>query len=259
MEYLICKNSEGELVGFAPASDNPKIPDTADPCRVFTAEIASSITLNADANDVYWLYEVCFSDFSSVFVTAFDFSDALVTALLRCGEGLAPFYVYEYDLFELRESGKSGVTIYEFDTKPSALLSVLNDKNRDLVAHAIAFANGCTEEELRGAESDYIEKALGVAGKTGTELSTDEILSACSYVWNNYILFESTDASAEVRRLHARHSAEADPVALLMWTFVFEQWAHYDCHLPYTLYRLLLDGGFDGCIDGFIAERGILE
>lgn len=258
MEYLICKNSQGELLCFAPVSDNPKIPEAADPCRVFTAEVLASTTLNADAREVYWLYEVCFSDFSSAFVTAFDFSDALVTALLHGGGGLIPFYIYEYDLFELRESGKSGVTSYEFDTKPSALLSVLNEKNRDLVAHAIAFANGNTEGGLLKAEREYIEKILGAADKTGLELTADEILSVCSYVWNNYILFESTDASEEVRRLHARHSAEADPVALLMWTFVFEQWAHYDCHLPYTLYRLLLNGGFDGCIDGLCAEREIL-
>lgn len=259
MEYLISKNSDGELLGFDPVDSNPKIPETADPCRVFTAEVVSADVLNADAREVYWLYEVCFSDFSSVFVTAFQFSDALVTALLYIEKRAIPFYIHEYDLFELREDGKSAITSYKLDDSLNSLFELLNLKNRDLVAHAIACNFGYTEDELKRLEADNIAKALGVSGRLGLDLTTDEILRACSYIWNNYILLEATDASMEVRRLHARHSADTDATSLLTWTFVFEEWAHYDCHLPYTLRRLLLDGGLDVYLDALHNERKILE
>ncbi len=258
MEYLIAKTCEGELVCFSPASDNPEIPETADPCRVFSTEVIPATVLNADAADVYWLYEVCFSDFTSVCVIAFDFSDALVTALLHRDLREVPLFIYEYDLFDLKERGKSAVTTYKIDDRLNRLLSVLNEENRDLVAHVIPYVNGVSEQALKRSEMEYVESKGGV-GKTGLDLSADEIRKLCSYIWSNHILFEATGADTSVYSLHRKQEKPDDPLSALLWTYIFEQWAHYDCRLPYTLYRLLIDGGFDGLLDGFHAQREILE
>ena len=259
MSYLISKNEIGELIGFASIDDAQEISKPPTPCQVFVADVIPSATLNADAREVYWLYEVCFSGGESVFVTAFDYSDALVTAVLSKGCSTAPISVNEYDLYELEKLGNGSLITYTLDERITPVLDRLSVENRDLIARVLPYVLEYSEDELRESESDYILRALGVAGKIGLDLSADEVRKVCSYIWNNYLLFEATGALMNVRRLHGRFGDTSDTRLALLWTYIFEQWAHYDCHLPYTLYRLLIEGGFDDLLVTLSENRNILE
>ncbi len=259
MKYLISKNTNGELIGFVPMNDGAKISESPTSCQVFTADVIPATTLNFDADEVYWLYEVVFSDSESLYVTAFEYSDALVSALLFKETHRIPIAINEYDLYDLKKDGKSGVTTYNFDERIAPVIERLTPENRDLIARLISYADACGEEELRNSEMDYILRVLGVSGKTGLDLSAEEVRKVCSYIWNNYLLFEATGALMNIRRLHGHFAGTSDTRLALLWTYIFEQWAHYDCHLPYTLYRLVLEGGFDDLLADFWTHRAVLE
>ena len=266
MKYIVSKNAYGELIRFSPI--DPDCADSelpgcgilknAEPYTDISVDLLSSCTLNADSDDVYWLYEVCFTDVT-LYVTAFDYSDAMVRALLYRGDNSHPTSINEYDVFEMMEEGNGSVHTYVFDDRIQPLLSRLTEANRDFVAHAILYVDGMTEDDLRHFESDHIERTLKKSNCTALDLTADEVRDSCSYIWNNHIIFESTGALLSVIRLHGKHKDETDPMLALIWTYVFEKWAHYDCRLSYTLYRLILDGELDKRLDGFLAEREILE
>lgn len=261
MKYLITKNSYGDLVGFLPFNDGDCLPEPREYFTDFVADVLPAVTLNADAAEVYWLYEVSFGEGDTLFATAFDYSDALVTAMLHRGVTHPPIFVREFDIYDALEEGSSPATTRTFEHSGelmTTLLVHLNGRNRDFVAHAIAYIDGLDEESIIEYESQHIKSTIHISGKTALDLTADEIRESCKYIWYNYMLFEATDASMSVQRLMDRHGKESDPILALIWTYVFEQWAHYDCHMPYTLYRLIVDGVLDGYLDGFLAEREIL-
>ena len=262
MKYLITKNSYGDLVGFVPFGNGDTLPEPREHFTDFVADVLPATTLNVDAAEVYWLYEVSFDEGDAIFVTAFDYSDAIVTAALSLGERKLPVAVYEYDLYEMREEGSTPCITHEFAESGDPtrrLISCLTDANRDFVAHCLMYVDGLDEEGIREYEGLHIKNRLGTVGKTGLDLSAAEIREVCQYIWNNHLLFEATCPPMSVRHLFGRHEKETDPTLALLWTYAFEQWAHYDCHLAYTLYRLIVDGVLDAHIDGFLSEREILE
>ena len=261
MKYLITKNSYGDLVGFVPFEDGDMLPAQREYFTEFVADVLPAATLNVDAVEVYWLYEVLFDGGDAVFVTAFDYFDAIVTAALSLGERRLPVAVYEYDLYEMREEGSTPCITHEFaeSGEPTRrLISCLTDANRDFVAHCLMYIDGLDEESILEYESQHIKSTIHISGKTALDLTADEIRRVCHYIWNNHMLLESTCPSLTLYRLLDRHARESDPILALIWTYVFEQWAHYDCHMPYTLYRLIVDGVLDGYLGGFLAEREIL-
>ena len=261
MKYLITKNSYGDLVGFLPFNDGDCLPEPREYFTDFVADVLTAVTLNADAAEVYWLYEVSFGEGDTLFVTAFDYSDAVVTAMLHRGVTHPPLFVREYDVYAIGKGDPTPAATYSFADASEPILQMLarlTDDNRDFVAHAVTYADGLDADTLRSFEEEYIRNSLGVMGKTATCLSADEIRRVCHYIWNNHMLLESTCPSLTLYRLLDRHGKESDPILALIWTYVFEQWAHYDCHMPYTLYRLIVDGVLDGYLDGFLAEREIL-
>ncbi|MBR5449035.1 MAG: hypothetical protein IKV43_03515 [Clostridia bacterium] len=262
MKYLITKNSYGDLVGFVPFADGNILPAQREYFTDFVADVLPAATLNVDAAEVYWLYEVLFDGGDAVFVTAFDYSDAIVTAALSLGERRLPVAVREYDLYEMREEGSTPCIIHEFaeSGEPTRrLISCLTDANRDFVAHCLMYIDGLDEESIREYESQHIKSTIHISGKTALDLTAAEIREVCQYIWNNHLLFEATCPPMSVRHLFGRHEKETDPTLALLWTYAFEQWAHYDCHLAYTLYRLIVDGVLDAHVDGFLSEREILE
>ena len=258
MKYLIIKDAQGYLIRFAKESEETKIPEMTPPCQVILAEVLEQITLNYDKSEDTYLSEVCFSDGSRYFVHAFSWSDALVTAALFSGKRQMPTTIFEYDLYRVKNDGISLPATHIFDEELNPLIARLTEGNCDLVAHCLEYVAGIDEDVLRSDETDSIRRILGVDGKTGLDLSAEEIKRVCSYIWNNYLLFEATGALLPIFRLHGKHSGDTNIVSLLLWTYIFEQWAHYDCQLSYTLYRLLLDGGFDRHLPEFLLERDIL-
>ena len=262
MKYLITKNAYGDLVGFLPFNDGDDLPAPREYFTDFVADVIPSVTLNADAAEVQSLYEICFGEGDTLFVTAFDYSDALVTAMLHRGVTHPPLFVRQFCIYDALEEGSSTPTTRTFEHSGQSLttlLAHLNWRNRDFVALAIPYADGIEEGKLIEYERSHIKCTLHAARKTALDLTADEIRESCKYIWYNYMLIETTDASISVQRLMDRHEKESDPTLALIWTYVFEQWAHYDCHMPYTLYRLIVDGVLDGYLGGFLAEREILE
>ena len=264
MKYLITKNSYGDLVGFVSFADGDTLPAQREHFTDFVADVLSATPLNCDSRQeesVNWLYEVCFPDMSVVYVAAFNWSNAMVTALLHRGENTVPLYIREYDLYDVAEEGSSRFTNYQFDNSCEGflpLVAALRKENQDLVAHCLIYADGVSIDTMKHYETGHIEAVHHLSGKLATDLTAGQIYECAKYIWHSYLFIESTDMHLEDMRLQDRHKEETDPRRALFWTYIFEQWGHYDCHMPYTLYRMVVEGWMDDYLAEFKAEREIL-
>jgi len=259
MISYVSKNGEGKLVGFY-----PEIPENNTPCQIIEARLIPSSVLSYDENEgePFWLYEISFADGVTLWVNSFDMPNAVVSAMLAHGTDL-PRVILEYDLFELRSEGVASPVAHTLDGAALEVLASLTFDNRDLVAHSLNYVNGYTAEELVAEEQQRIELSLRVNGierknTLATELTADEIRKVCSHVWHSYIFFESTDASLDVHNLMADHAKSTDPLEALFWSYVFELWGHYDCVLPYSIYRAITEGLLDRYLPDLDASRSCL-
>ena len=252
MQYKITKNDNGALVGFSPVSTLEPTP-----CQVICADVLPSVTLCYYGTELDWLHELRFADGDVLWVRALSFNDAVVTALLHRNSPIPPESILEYDLYELSQKGISEPVRFSISGAALDILPHLNTDNRDLVSQALYYINGATVEELIEWEKQRIRNTIHLEQRLATELNADEVRRVSSYIWSNYILFESTDASMNIRRLHSSISRSDDALACLFWTYVFELWARYDCHMPYSLYRSIIDGTFEPFLSELHAHREI--
>lgn len=265
MTHYIARDEGDNLLHFGTEE-----PVCATPCQIIRTEPIASIVLNCDYDDPFWLYEVTFPDGRADWIPAFDFQDAVVSAMLAHADedgfpsAFIPTAINEYDLYDLRRDGKVAPVRITVSGAGVDVLNHLRFDNRDLVAHALAYVNDSTPDALKAREQDYISRSLRVDGidKRGadaTELTADEIRRVCAHVWHSYIFFESSDATLDVYSLHGSYEKTTDPLEALFWSYVFEQWGHYDCVMPYGIYRAVTEGILDPYLTALAANRATLE
>ena len=275
MLHYIARDEGKNLLHFS--TDEPIC---ATPCQIIRANLLTSAVLNYNYEEPFWLYEVTFSDGASVWLRAFDFQDAVVSAVLyRTGAhpdcdgksatrpvtaGDIPTAVREYDLYDLERDGHVPPVSSTVSGAGVDVLMHLRYDNRDLVAHALGYVNGDDPADLMAQEQDRITRSLRVdgidrRGANATDLTAHEIRRVCAHVWHSYIFFEASDASLDVYALHGAHDKTTDPLEALFWSYIFEQWGCYDCVMPYGIYRAVTEGILDPYLPDLAKDRSALE
>lgn len=87
----------------------------------------------------------------------------------------------------------------------------------------------------------------------GATLTVEQIKDIFHYIWKDYLFWEVTGLGLHYDMIQFFKKLErtTDPEELLFWSFRFCAWGGFDNHLPYTLYRAILDGRFKDYYDRY--------
>ena len=230
--------------------------------------VVSEILNHDDEAKISALCEVKTDIGSSVWVLAFGADCALVDARRWLNENdgadVRLLSVKEYDLYDCGKlrvgevlASENAVPLGFESENVSALveeiLGFVCDGNAELCSHAICYSFGIDDpEELKAVERDCNsvgEKLEYPCFERFEELTSEGIRERCSYVWKEWLFFESTDSTLSFMRKHSETASTSDVWETLFWTFIYETWGGYDCQYPYLLYLGLRDGRFSRFID----------
>ena len=129
------------------------------------------------------------------------------------------------------------------------ILGFAGEGNGELCAHAVYYSMGIeSAAELKRTELDCNsvgELQRYPCYRNFDELTAEGIRERCSYVWKEWLFFESTGATPRFMRMHSVTASSRDVWETLFWTFIYEVWGGYDCQYPFLLYKGLKERRFD--------------
>ncbi len=256
MNNYILEIDDGSILGsFSCAEDAERAATEIEACtrvqKITRSEVIDCHKLMGSAN----LYRVNIGC-QTLYIEAVDPVAALVSGVNKAGYEGASLEVVEYELPKETAILEAYPTkTYCFSEASIPLLKVINAYNLDFVALALSYAMEAEDvAELRDWEAvrtcfDY---------SSPLALSSDELRRRIR-VWHFPTFIEETDASPEIYSLYKSFERIENSRELLAFSYLFEQWAGYDCTYPYTLYSLLVSGDLDEEIKRLDYARKLLS
>lgn len=273
MKKRLYFNSNKALVGVTKCADQGISTTHSNGYTLQEVEIYESSIIYGNPNAYYpTLYRVDFEENLSFWIYASCDGSALAEALLLLGNQKEKYHPVrlQWYLCELYEEIPPNKNFEEIDTGISScnnrlikdLISVLNERNKDLVALAMNNVIGYeTEFDIKHADRmsfSYTERMFDVETLDDYIDSADaeRIRKIFSHMWYNYWV----DYPISIYALLNECRSCEEPEKLLFWSFVFCLWTGYEISgTRWALYKRVMNGSFEPLLNEYHRIRPELE